>query len=137
MDKPFFLELDKGQSVNDVPAVYFVALMSSRLPMEEKYIGIAAKFFEKPSYYKLESSESILLQTRCRDLTAKFLATHPIPLGSTEINKGMAQAALGSLLADHKHEGSSEQKPLIMPVKQREFITDQMSESESTHDRYN
>ena len=137
MDKPFFLQLNKDQRVNDVPAVYFVALMSSNLPMEKKYIGTAAEFFEKPSYYTLGSSESILLQTRCRDLTAKFLATHPIPLGSTEINKGMAQAALGSLLADHKHEGSSEQKPLIMPVKQREFITNQMSESESTHDRYN
>ena len=49
-----------------------------------------------------------------------------------QINIGLVQAALGSLLAQHVHVG----KPLMMPDEHSEVISIRMSESESTHDRY-
>lgn len=135
MDKRYFLKLREDQGVEDVEDVYFVAQMSSNLPMEEKYIGNAGKFFERPEYI-IESGESILFEIRC-DLSVKFLDLHPQPLSQMDVNKGMAQAALGSLLAQHPHEDSGKQTPLIMPETHRAEITTAMSEFESLHDRHN
>ena len=117
-------------------AVYFVAYMSKKLLIEEKYIGNAGTYFGKPDYV-IKTSESIFPETRC-DLSAKFLESNEdLPLSVFQINTGLAQAARGSLLAEHKHIVPANQPPLIMPKANRTAISQRMSESESTHDRYN
>ena len=129
VEDPKFLLLGKKQRVETVE-VYFVAQMSSKLPMEQKYIGNAGELFERPEYI-IESSESIFFKTRC-DLSAKFLETHSQCLSDLQINTGMAQAALGSVLSHHAHKDSGKQAPLIMPGGHRMEIKKAMGESEST-----
>ena len=62
MVDPYFFKLDTGQTVEDVKSVYFVAIMSSNLPIGKEYIGIAGDYFENRDYV-IQSSESIFLET--------------------------------------------------------------------------
>ena len=127
--------------VKDLPDVYFVAFMSSKLLVEEEYKGNATDYFELGSIIK--SREHIFLETRCDLSVNLFIGTQEKPVSELEINTGLAQAALGSLLAEHRNEessnqqaheahgtaGSRDQKPLIMSETHRTAITERMSQS--------
>ena len=133
MDEHYLVEdPDKGRDVD----VYFVAFMSKKLLIDPQYIENAQEHFDDPNL-KIRSSASILLETMC-DLNAKFLENNKeTPIGEFEINVGLAQAALGSLLSDKRHGKAVYQpQPIIMPEGKRTAIFNRMSESESTHDRY-
>ena len=130
MDEGYIKKDDKNLD----KAVYFVAYMSKKLLIEKDYIGNAGTYFGNPDYI-IKTSESNFLETRC-DLSAWFLENNEnLPLSAFQINIGLAQAALGSLLAEHKHIKSVDQPLLIMPETNRTAILIAMGRSESTHDR--
>ena len=134
MDEDYLVaDPNRGRDVD----VYFVAFMSKKLLIKPQYIENAKNHFENPKL-KIGSSGSILLKTMC-DLNAIFLANNEeMPIEEFEINVGLAQAALGSLLSDRRHGKAVYQpQPIIMPEENRMAIFNRMSESESTHDWYN
>jgi hypothetical protein len=135
VDKSFLLEVDEGKDVEDV---YFVAMMSHHLLIEEEYIDNAGKCFKEGVV--IRSREPIFFETRC-DLSAEFLDTRKKSASDLEINKRLAQAALGSLLrvnpSDRKTKQGWQIKQTIMRSDPRRSIADLMSESENTHDHYN
>ena len=100
-------------------------MMSSKVLVAPNYRGKVEKYYLPGA--AIQSGEDT---DRQKNLVPGVTESRPV--STIMINVGLVQAALGSLLAQHVHVV----KPLIMPDEHREAISIRMSESESTHDRY-